>query len=48
LTEASEFLSNRVIYLRIGGTISRPIPRVQPLPILREEAIRFFFRQVAR
>jgi hypothetical protein len=46
LSRASAFLSNRVIYLRIGGTVSRPVPRVQPLPILRAEAIRFFFNQI--
>jgi hypothetical protein len=46
LARATEFLSNRVVYLRIGGTVARPVPRVQPLPILRDEAIRFFFDQV--
>lgn len=40
--EASNLLSNRVIYFTIGGTIRHPSVRVRPLPILTQEAVRYF------
>lgn len=40
--EVSNLLSNRVIYMTIGGTVHNPSIRVRPLPILTQEAVRFF------
>jgi hypothetical protein len=45
LIQANDFLANRVIHAEIGGTISRPVVRLQPLKILREELVRFFLRE---
>jgi hypothetical protein len=47
LAAANDFLSNRVIYLDIGGTLSRPVIRVRPLEILREEIVRYLLRRAA-
>jgi hypothetical protein len=44
LIRASEWLSNRVIHLRVGGTVGNPVVRVEPVRLLTEEAIRFFIR----
>jgi len=45
LASANEYLSNRVIHLSIGGTISRPVIRVRPFESLRAEVVRFFLQQ---
>lgn len=42
LLEANQFLSNQVVYLDVTGTIHSPTVRIRPLPMLEEEAIRFF------
>ena len=42
LLEANQFLSNQVVYLDVTGTIHSPTIRIRPLPMLEEEAIRFF------
>jgi hypothetical protein len=47
LASANELLSNRVIRLHITGTINRPVIRVRPLEILREEILRYFLRRAA-
>ena len=45
LADANEFLSDRLVYLHVGGTIQRPSVRVQPARQLRQEAVRFFLRR---
>jgi hypothetical protein len=45
LIRASNYLSNRVIHLRVVGTIRSPTVQVQALPTLSEEAVRFFLGQ---
>jgi hypothetical protein len=42
LLEANQFLANQVVYLEVTGTIHSPTIRVRALPLLQEEAIRFF------
>ncbi len=42
LLEISSFFANRVVHLRITGTVNSPVIRVEPLPILAQEAARFF------
>jgi hypothetical protein len=42
LLEANQFLSNQVVYLDVTGTVRAPTIRIKPLPMLEEEAIRFF------
>ncbi|HEX4145605.1 MAG TPA: AsmA-like C-terminal region-containing protein [Pirellulales bacterium] len=42
LVTANELLANRVIYLDVTGTISNPVVRLRPLPLLTTEATRFF------
>lgn len=42
LVEADRFVSDRVIYLRVTGTVHRPTVRIEPVPMLEEEALRFF------
>jgi hypothetical protein len=46
LVEARNYLSNRLIYLHVAGTIRSPVIRVRPLPLLAEEVTRFFLRQI--
>jgi hypothetical protein len=45
LNEASSYLSNRTISLRVTGTIRAPSIRVNPVPFLTESAVRFFIAQ---
>jgi translocation and assembly module TamB len=47
LARASSYLSNRVVYLRVGGTVRNPQVRVEALPLLRDEVVRFLFDQAA-
>lgn len=42
LLEANQFLSNQVVYLDVTGTLHSPTVRIRPLPMLEEEAVRFF------
>ena len=43
--EASQFLSDQVIHLEVTGSTRSPAVRVRPLPLLGEEALRFFLMQ---
>jgi hypothetical protein len=45
LQEASNLLSNHVVYLDITGTPRSPVIRPRPLAILSEEAVRFFLNR---
>jgi hypothetical protein len=45
LLRASEYLANRVVHLRVTGTVTRPVIRIEPVRILTEEAVRFFLIQ---
>ncbi len=45
LLEASALLSNRVIHLRVTGTVRNPNVQIAPVRILAEEAVRFFVLQ---
>ena len=45
ILEANQFLSNQVIHLQIGGSTRSPTVRLRPLPLLGEEAVRFFLMQ---
>src|SRR5207244_1250462 len=40
--EASTYFSNRLIHLRVSGTVRSPVITVEPLSLLTEEALRFF------
>lgn len=45
LSEANEFLSDRLLFFHVGGTFNRPITRIQAAPLLRQEAILFFLEK---
>ena len=45
INRASNYLSNRTIRLRVGGTIRSPTIQVNVGPLLTEEAVRFFVGQ---
>lgn len=45
LLQLSNYLSNRVVRLQVGGTISNPSVQLQPGLILTEEAIIFFLNR---
>jgi hypothetical protein len=42
ITEASILLANRVVHLRVTGTLRNPIVQVEPVRLLTEEAVRYF------
>jgi hypothetical protein len=42
LRQATGFLANRLVRLHVGGTVRSPAVRVEPLPLLTEDAARFF------
>jgi hypothetical protein len=42
--QASEFLSERIVFVDVGGTVKRPQMRLNPGKQLKEEAIRYFLR----
>jgi len=42
--QAAEFISDRVVFLKVGGTVNRPQVRVDTRQQLREETIRYFLR----
>lgn len=44
LARATEYLSNRALYLKVRGTVKNPSVRIEPLPILTEEAFRFLLQ----
>jgi hypothetical protein len=43
--EANRFLSDQVVHLHIAGNVGAPSVRVRALPLLGEEAVRFFMLQ---
>jgi translocation and assembly module TamB len=45
LLQASTYLSNRVVHLRVNGTIRSPIIRIEPVALLTDEVVRFFVNQ---
>jgi len=47
LQQATNFLSARVVSLHVEGTIRNPSVRVQVLPLLTEDAFRFFVGRLA-
>jgi translocation and assembly module TamB len=47
LTEASILLANRVVRLRVAGSVHNPVIQVEPNRLLSEEAVRFFLRPAA-
>jgi translocation and assembly module TamB len=42
LSRASAFLSNRILRLRVTGTVRNPVVRIEPLALLTQEALQFF------
>jgi translocation and assembly module TamB len=42
IAQVSAFFANRVIHLRITGTLRNPVIRVDPVDLLTEEAVRYF------
>ena len=44
LAQAADFISDRVVFLKVGGTARRPQVRVDTRQQLREETIRYFLR----
>src|SRR5205085_266913 len=42
VVDASAFLANRIVHLRITGTIDNPVVRVEPTALLSQEAVRYF------
>jgi hypothetical protein len=44
IARASQWLSNRVLHFRVGGTLKNPVVRYEPVRLLTEETIRFFLR----
>jgi translocation and assembly module TamB len=45
LMEASTYFSNRVVHLRVTGTVRSPVVTIEPLSLLTEEALRFFLNR---
>lgn len=45
ILEASDYLANRLIRLRVRGTIRSPVVRVDPVALVTDAAVRFFLRQ---
>jgi hypothetical protein len=42
IRDVSRLLANRTLQLHLGGTVRAPTVRLNPLPLLTEEAVRFF------
>jgi hypothetical protein len=42
ISEASLLLANRVVHLRVTGTLHNPIVQIEPVRLLTEEAVRYF------
>ncbi|MDQ3330545.1 MAG: AsmA-like C-terminal region-containing protein, partial [Planctomycetota bacterium] len=47
LERANRFISERALYLRVTGTIERPVVRVRPFEQLGQEGVRFFLNEIA-
>jgi hypothetical protein len=45
LMDANTFLASRLLQLHVRGTISDPVIQVRPLPVLTQEAVRFFLNR---
>jgi hypothetical protein len=45
IAQATSYLSNRLVHVRVTGTVRNPSVRVEPLVLLTEEAVRFFLGQ---
>jgi translocation and assembly module TamB len=45
ILEASTYLSNRTVHLRVTGTIRNPSVQVEPVSLLSEETVRFFINR---
>jgi translocation and assembly module TamB len=45
LLEASSYLANRTVHLRVTGTVRNPSIQVEPVPLLSDTAVRFFINQ---
>ena len=45
ILEVSAYLSNRVVHVRVAGTVRNPDVRLEPVVLLAEEAVRFFMLQ---
>jgi hypothetical protein len=45
LLEASTYLANRSVHLRVTGTVRSPTIQVEPVSLLSEAAVRFFVNQ---
>ncbi|MFO0929224.1 MAG: hypothetical protein U0736_19740 [Gemmataceae bacterium] len=48
LLRANDILSDRVVRLRVGGTLKAPRVQVEPLRLLSEQAVRFFLTEALR
>jgi translocation and assembly module TamB len=47
LLQATSYLSNRILHLRVTGTLRSPVISIEPLSLLTEEAFRYFLNQSA-
>ncbi|HEX6984268.1 MAG TPA: hypothetical protein VF170_02775, partial [Planctomycetaceae bacterium] len=47
IERANRLIAERAIYLRVTGTIRRPVIRVRPVEQLGQEAVRFFLNELA-
>src|SRR5207248_4801162 len=47
LIQASTYLSNRLIHLRVTGTYRSPTIQIEPISLLADEAVRYFVNQAA-
>lgn len=47
LDQANRFISERAIYLRVTGTVDRPVVRIRPFEQLGQEGVRFFLNEIA-
>ncbi|HWG42938.1 MAG TPA: hypothetical protein VN688_09145 [Gemmataceae bacterium] len=48
LYEASALFANRIVHLRVTGTVRSPSIRLEPILLLTEESIRFFLGRLVR
>jgi hypothetical protein len=48
LVRATEILSDRIVHLRVGGTLRSPRVQVEPIRVLSEQAVRFFLTKAVR
>jgi hypothetical protein len=42
IVDASAFLANQIVHLRVTGTIGNPVVRAEPTALLSQEAVRYF------